>query len=107
MGRPATGKMPRIYVSLKPETYEVIKECADAVGASMSSVIAEIMDEAAPSLRNVQKAAQMAKTKPREAFDLLAEQLAIAQHTASQAQLDLHETKHSLKRKAVKHAKST
>lgn len=100
-------KNPRVMVTLKPGTYETLKAAAEAVGASMSSVIAEIMDEAAPALLNVQKAVQMAKSKPSEAFDQLAHQLAQAQAEASQLQLDMHEQKRSLKRRTPKNANTT
>lgn len=100
-------KNPRVMVTLNPKTYAVLKSMAESVGASMSSIISELADEAAPALQNIQKAMQMAKTKPSEAFDQLAHQLAQAQSEAAQLQLDMHERKHNLKRRSPKNAKST
>jgi len=84
-------KNPRLQVMFKPETYAVIKQAAEAVGASMSSVVAEIMDEAVPTLVRLQEAVLLAKTSPAQAFEQMSEILAKYQSEAGQCQLDLDE----------------
>lgn len=86
-------KNPRLQVMFKPETYAVIKSAAEAVGASMSSIVSEIMDEAAPTLVKLQEAVRLSKTSPAQAFEQMAQVLANAQSDAAQCQLDLEDRK--------------
>lgn len=86
-------KNPRLQVVLKPETYAAIKDAAAAVGASNSSICAELLDAAVPTLIKLQEAVKLSKTAPAEAFEKMAEVLATAQADAAQCQLDLDERK--------------
>lgn len=86
-------KNPRLQVVLKPETYNAIKQAAAAVGASNSSICAELLDAAVPTLIKLQEAVSMAKTAPAEAFEMMSEVLATARADTEQCQLDLDERK--------------
>lgn len=93
----AQTKNPRITVMLKPETYQVVRQASEAVGASMSSVISELMDESAPTLANLVKVLQ--GNKPAKVFDQLSEMLVEKQFEASQLQMYLIKQKRLRRRK--------
>lgn len=86
-------KNPRLQITLKPETYEAIKLASSAVGASNSSICAELLDAAVPTLLRLQEAVRISKTAPAEAFAIMAEVLSASQVDAAQIQLDLEERK--------------
>jgi hypothetical protein len=60
------------------------------------------MDEAIPALDQVIHALELAKSKPIAALDLMQENLAKAQHAASQGQLELIETRKRHNKRRVK-----
>lgn len=93
----------RVQVTLSQQTYQALKELSDATGDSMSGIVAHFMDEAAQAFPSIIAAFQTAKSRPIEAMDLMAEQLAKAQAAASQGQLDLVEMRRrQYKRRAKK-----
>lgn len=93
----------RVQVTLSPHTYQALKELSDATGDSMSSIVAHFVDEAAQAFPAIIAAFDSAKSRPMEALDLMAEQLAKAQAAASQGQLDLVEMRRrQYKRRAKK-----
>jgi len=59
----------------------------------MSGIVSAFMDDAVEGIEEIVRAVMLAKTKPIEALDLMQEQLAKAQHIASQGQLDLVESR--------------
>ena len=81
----------RVQVLLNPSTFEAVRALSEATGDSMSSIIAHFMDDAAQAFPAIIAAFEAAKSRPVEALDLMAEQLAKAQAAASQGQLDLVE----------------
>jgi len=97
------AKAKRISIGFQPATMVALQRLADASGQSISGIVSSFMDDAAPALEQLITAMEKAKTKPLEALDMLQEQLAQAQHLASQGQLDLVETrKRHNKRRAKK-----
>ncbi len=57
----------------------------------MSGIVSSFMDEVVPSFEQIIQALALAKTKPIAALDMMQEQLAKAQHAASQGNLELVE----------------
>jgi len=93
----------RVQVLLNPSTFEAVRALSEATGDSMSSIIAHFMDDAAQAFPAIIAAFEAAKSRPVEALDLMAEQLAKAQAAASQGQLDLVEMRRrQYKRRAKK-----
>ena len=86
MGRPRTGKTPRINIAVSPGTKDVLDRLATVSGKSMASVAGEIIDEAFPQLLALTEALEKAKSDPHaSAADL---QLAMIQ--AQRKSLDAH-----------------
>jgi hypothetical protein len=97
------AKAKRISIGFQPATLNALQSLSDATGQSISGIVSGFMDEAAPTLGDIAKAVELAKSKPVEAFDLMAEQLAVATEAASQGQLELVELrKRHNKRRAKK-----
>lgn len=91
-------KVPRVFVTLTPETYKIVQDLSESVGASMSGLLAELAEEAAPSMAQIVQAVKLAKSKPAEAFENIADALARAQGDASQLQIELIDKKRKLRR---------
>lgn len=87
------AKTKRISIGFQPETFAALEDLADASGQSIAGLVSAFMDEAASSFASISQAMRAAKTKPIRALDLLQENLASAQHRASQGQLDLIESR--------------
>lgn len=97
------AKNPRLAVVLNVSTYQAIKDLSEATGDSMSSIVAHFMDEAAPAFGDIAKAMRAAKSRPMEALDLMAEQLAKATQSVGQGQLELIDARRrQYKRRAKK-----
>lgn len=97
------AKAKRTTIGFQPATYAALEDLADASGSSIAGLVSGFMDEAAPSFASITQALRAAKTKPIKALDLLQENLAQAQHKASQGQLELvEERKRHNKRRAKK-----
>lgn len=88
-------KNPRIALTLQPHRYDLLKRMAALQGATMSSVISDVLEELYPVMERVCVALEMAKQAQesskqglRESVDRsLGELLPII--TASQAQMDI------------------
>lgn len=97
------AKAKRVAVSFQPATHAALERLAEVSGQSMSGIVSAFMDDAVEGIEEIVRAVMLAKTKPIEALDLMQEQLAKAQHIASQGQLDLVESrKRHNKRRAKK-----
>lgn len=57
---------PRITIMLEPRSYEVIKRLSAAGGESMSSIVAEFVNVALPSLERVVLVLERARAAPKE-----------------------------------------
>jgi hypothetical protein len=96
------AKAKRIPIGFQPTTMSALQRLADVSGQSISGIVSSFMDDAAPALEQIITALELAKTKPIAALDLMQEQLATAQHVASQGQLDLVETRKRHNKRRVK-----
>lgn len=97
------AKAKRISIGFQPATLKALEALSEATGQSISGIVSEFMDEAAPTFTDIIKAIELAKSRPVEAFDLMAERLAVASEAASQGQLELVEMrKRHNKRRAKK-----
>ena len=88
-------KNPRIALTLQPHRYDLLKRMAALQGATMSSVVSDVLEKLYPVMERVCVALEMAKQAQesskqglRESVDRsLGELLPII--TASQAQMDM------------------
>lgn len=96
------AKTKRISIGFQPATHAALEDLADASGQSIASLVSGFMDEAAPSFATIAAALRAAKTKPIKALDMLQENLAQAQHMASQGQLELVESRKRHNRRRAK-----
>lgn len=87
------AKSIRVSVGFQSSTHKAIEDLAAATGQSFASIVSEFMDEAAPSFGDIAKAIQLAKKKPVQALDIMAERLAVATQQAAQIGLDLVESR--------------
>lgn len=87
------AKAHRVPIGFQPATLAALEELAGATGQSISGLVSGFMDEAVPSFNTITQAIKIAKSKPIAALDLMAENLAVATHQASQISLDLVETR--------------
>lgn len=87
------AKAHRVSIGFQPATFAALEALADASGQSISGLVSGFMDEAAPSFFTITQALKEAKMKPIKALDLMQENLAQAQHLASQGQLQLVESR--------------
>lgn len=87
------AKAHRVSIGFQPTTFAALEDLAEAAGSSISGLVSGFMDEAAPSFGTIAQALRASKTKPIKALDLLQENLAEAQHRASQGQLQLVESR--------------
>lgn len=94
------AKAKRVPIAFQDSTLQMLHRLSDVTGQSISGIVSNFIDEAAPALEQVIQAVQLAKSKPIAALDLMQEQLAKAQHVASQGQLQLVATrkKHNMRR---------
>lgn len=79
----------RITVNLPMDVYEPLKAASDAMGVSMSAVLRDLAESAAPMLAVLEDAALAIRTAPakhREMLGLLAEEMA-GVHTDTDAML--------------------
>lgn len=96
------AKARRISIGFQPETLKALEALSEATGQSISGIVSEFMDEAAPTFTDIVKAFALAKTKPVQAFDLMAERLAIATEAASQGSLELAEIRKRHNKRSAK-----
>jgi len=87
------AKAHRVSIGFQPATFAALEDLADASGSSISGLVSGFMDQASPSFSSISQSLRSAKNKPIFALDLLQENLAEAQHRASQIQLDLVESR--------------
>ena len=94
---------PRITITLKPETKAILDRLAEASGQPASSFIAEMVDEAAPTMfQPIIEALELAKDKKTEAWDVLNSMLSKSQYQAAQLTLNIHEEKRKSEEKQKK-----
>lgn len=91
-------KKPRLVVTLEADLDQAITELAEATGTSKSSLAAQLLRESMPAMKILAKAAQAAKAKQADTFDLLTQALFEAQAKAGQMGLELLEEKGKLRR---------
>lgn len=96
------AKARRIPIGFQPTTLAALEELSAVTGQSISGLVSGFMDEAVPSFHSIAQALKKAKLEPVAAFDMLAEQLAISTHQASQIGLDLVETRKRHNKRRVK-----
>lgn len=89
---------PRIIVTLEPEDKAVLDELAAVLGASVSSVVRELIREAVPAFSKTVMVIKQAKTSPAAAFDQMADYMAKIQFQAAQAQLEIQDKRSTLRR---------
>lgn len=80
-------KNPRILLTVKPDTMEMLRRAAEPMGKPVATLVSEILDEARPVIEGMARAVEFAKGQRVEAFDHLAETLAETQVKAAQLQL--------------------
>ncbi len=88
----------RVMVSCSPELYELLDELATMSGASMGGLCGELLEDTKPVLQAMIKALKQARNQNADAFDTLARILAEAQMKAGEIQMDLIDTRTSLRR---------
>lgn len=88
----------RVMVSVSPELYELLEKLSSMAGASMGGLCGELLEDAKPALVAMLKALEQARDKNADAFDTLARMLAEAQVKAGEIQMDLIDTRTSLRR---------
>lgn len=92
-------KKPRVAVTLKPETHEVIERLAALQGRSRGSVIAELLDAVTPALSRtvaLMDAAQQAPKQVQQGLAATIEQMErelVGEQASALAQLDWVERK--------------
>ena len=82
-------KNERVMLTVKPKTLAAVRSVAEASNIPAASLIAQMLDEMVPMLNSMAAAAKATKEKRVEAFDHLAESLAVAQVSAAETQLGL------------------
>ena len=88
----------RVMVSCSSELYELLEELATMSGASMGGLCGELLEDTKPVLQAMIKALKQARDQNADAFDTLARILAEAQMKAGEIQMDLIDTRTSLRR---------
>lgn len=87
-------KLPRITITVNPETRQLLQELEDLSGQPASSFIRELLEQAGQQLfQPMIQAMKLAKDKKDEAWDVLNNALAQAQHSGAQLSLAIHEEK--------------
>lgn len=89
---------PRIIVTLEPADKAALDELAEVLGASVSSIVRELIQEAVPAFAKTVMVIRQAKTSPAAAFDQMADFMAGVQFQAAQAQLEIQDKKKTLRR---------
>lgn len=91
-------KKPRIIVTLEPSDKAALDELAEVLGASVSSIVRELIQEAVPAFGKAVMVIRQAKTSPAAAFDQMADFMAGLQFQTAQAQLDIQDKKKAYRR---------
>lgn len=101
-------KRIRVQVPIFPEAYEAYKALADVQRTSVAAVCGEILETAAPAVRELASALEMAKQSPTRALRDMADALDQLTAEASQLQIDLSDklTPKATRRKYTKRAKA-
>ena len=81
--------VPRIQVLLSQESFDAVRALSEAIGVSMSVVVAQLVDEAAPSFPGLISAFRAVRSRPAAVLDLMAEKMAEAQAGLAQGQLEI------------------
>lgn len=88
----------RIMVSVSPELYTLLEDLSKLAGASMGGLCGELLEDATPALEAMRTALRLARENNADAFDVLSKLLAQAQVKTGEVQLDMLETKASIRR---------
>lgn len=88
----------RVMVSVTPELYALLEQISKLAGASMGGLCGELLEDAKPAFQAMAKALELARENNTDAFDVLTRLLAQAQSEAAGIQLDMLDTKTSLRR---------
>jgi len=91
-------KRPRICLTITPEIAHALDEFRQATGTSPASFVTGLLLEALPMIRNVSRAAELAKKDKAEAFSVLSTTLAEALHDGAGLQLEILEEGHKVRR---------
>lgn len=97
-------KISRIQVPLTDDMREAYQTLADAQRTSLAAVCAEILEQAAPMVRQIASALETAKTAPSRALRDMAGSLEQLTDQANQLQINLEEkvTPKATRRKYIK-----
>jgi uncharacterized protein (DUF1778 family) len=96
-------KLPRVTISIQPETKALLDQLALLSGQPASTFVSELLNEAGPTLfAPIIEALKLAKDKKTEAWDVLNHTLAKTQNAVSQLSLAIHEEKSKGRKRAKK-----
>lgn len=79
----------RIQVPLSPETDKALQEYAEVTGLSMAATCAQLLDQAAPGLKELSAAMRKANEHPAAGIRQMARALEKATQDANQIAMDL------------------
>lgn len=95
MARPKSQTTPkpkrRLAISLDHDVSLALAEFSAVTGTAQASFVASIVLEALPIIRSITQASRLAKERPREALEIMREEMNRTQIKAAQAALDLEE----------------
>lgn len=80
---------PRVVFYPNPELLEALKELHESTGASMSGFVTEVLTQSIPMIRQISKAARLAKAKDIAALDVMNQALQTALMQGQQMSLDM------------------
>ena len=101
------SRKPRLALTIPDELAHVLAEFREATGVSPASFVTSMLIDAMPMIRNVTRAALIAKSDKAQAFDVLSSTLAEALHDGSGLQMEILDESHKVRRARHDVAKKT
>lgn len=101
------SKKPRLALTIPDDLAQVLAEFREATGVSPASFVTGMLIEAMPMIRNVTRAALVAKSDKAQAFDVLSSTLAEALHDGAGLQMEILDETHKVRRARHDLAKNT